>query len=90
MECPNCAAENLEGSSKCWECGQVLVEKAAVRPAGWVPWLVMAVAAVAVIGLVIAGGAGVSGGSSGLGAQTPTGTAEPTAAVEATVTSPGE
>ncbi len=76
MKCPECSAENMEGSDSCWSCNQAL--KAApeqVTRSNWMLWSVGTGAAVLLGVLVLAATSTGGGGGGGATISAPGSTA---------------
>lgn len=76
MKCPSCGAENMDGSSTCWECGAPFAETRERARGGWAVWALVAAGGVALVAMLLTAG---PGGGAGTG-----GSVESTASVSAT------
>lgn len=73
MNCPQCAADNMQGSERCWQCGVSLRPSAEPRSQqSWIVWSVVgAVALGAIVMMFSASGGSAGGGSRGTATVTP-------------------
>lgn len=90
MNCPQCAADNIEGSERCWQCGVILRPPAEPRSRqSWVVWLVVGAVALGALLLMFSASGGTSGGGSsrgGSGSTIPSGSVPAKGSVPATKT----